>query len=199
MLSEETVAADPITQFNYWYEEAIAQDILFYDAMHLSTVSSASAPTGRIVLLRGFDKAGFVFYTNYNSQKGEELASNANAALTFFWPAMKRQIRIEGTVVKTSSEQSDAYFKSRPRGSKLGAVVSPQSEVIDSRAVLEEGYEALVKKYEGVEVPRPDHWGGYCLKPARVEFWQDVPNRLHDRILYERQNDDSWKISRLAP
>ena len=199
MLSEETVSADPITQFNSWYREAIDQEVLFHDAMHLGTVSSEGIPAGRVVLLRGVDENGFVFYTNYNSRKGRELAANSHASLTFFWPEMKRQIRIEGTVAKTSNQQSDTYFQSRPRGSQLGAAASPQSEVIDSRSFLQEGYEELARKYEGAEVPRPAHWGGLCVNPNLIEFWQDVPDRLHDRILYERREGSVWKISRLAP
>jgi pyridoxamine-phosphate oxidase len=199
MLSKETVSADPITQFNSWYREAIDQEVLFHDAMHLGTVSSEGIPAGRVVLLRGIDENGFVFYTNYNSRKGRDLAANPHAALTFFWPEMKRQIRIEGTVAKTSNQQSDTYFQSRPRGSQLGAVASPQSEVIDSRSFLQEGYEELARKYEGAEVPRPAQWGGFCVSPHRIEFWQNVPDRLHDRILYERTEGSVWKISRLAP
>ena len=199
MLSKETVSADPITQFNSWYREAIDQEVLFHDAMHLGTVSSEGIPAGRVVLLRGIDENGFVFYTNYNSRKGRELAANPHASLTFFWPEMKRQIRIEGTVAKTSNQQSDTYFQSRPRGSQLGAVASPQSEVINSRSFLQEGYEELARKYEGAEVPRPAQWGGFCVSPHRIEFWQNVPDRLHDRILYERTEGSVWKISRLAP
>jgi len=198
MLNEDSVSKDPIEQFNSWYQEAIDQEVLFYDAMHLATVASDGRPSGRVVLLRGVDDSGFTFYTNYESRKGKELAENENASLTFFWPAMKRQIRIEGTVTKTSTETSDAYFQSRPRGSRLGAAASPQSEVIDSRAILEDGYAELEKKYEGEEVPRPEQWGGFVVNPYRIEFWQDVPDRLHDRILYERI-DGAWKISRLAP
>ena len=199
MFSKETVSDDPITQFNRWYQEARDLDILFYDAMHLATVSAEGTPSGRIVLLRGVDKSGFTFYTNYNSRKGRELSENIRASLTFFWPAIKRQIRIEGVVSKTSGEQSDTYFQSRPRGSRIGAIVSPQSEIIDSRKILEDGYREIEKKYEGQELSRPGHWGGYCVEPTRIEFWQDVPDRLHDRILYEKQKDASWKISRLAP
>lgn len=199
MFSKKTVDTNPIVQFNTWYQEAIDQEVLFYDAMHLATVSEDGGAGGRIVLLRGVDEAGFVFYTNYNSRKGRELDLNAKASLTFFWPEMKRQIRISGTVTKTSEEQSDTYFQSRPRGSRIGAVVSPQSEVIESRAILEDEFKALEAKYDGAEVPRPEHWGGFCVNPYRIEFWQDVPDRLHDRILYVLQKSGDWKISRLAP
>ena len=163
MLNEDTVSADPFAQFHTWYQEAIDQGVLFHDAMHLGTVSSEGSPAGRVVLLRGIDENGFVFYTNYNSRKGRELAANSHASLTFFWPEMKRQIRIEGTVAKTSNQQSDTYFQSRPRGSQLGAAASPQSEVIDSRSFLQEGYEELARKYEGAEVPRPAHWAACVL------------------------------------
>ena len=199
MLSETTVAKDPITQFNDWYKEAIDLKVLFYDAMHLATISSKGTPSGRIVLLRGVNDEGFTFFTNYESRKGKELAENPHASLTFFWTEMKRQIRIEGSVTKTTAEVSDKYFNSRPRGSRLGAIASPQSEIITSRSVLEEQYEAAEKEFEGEDPKRPDHWGGYCLDPVYIEFWQDVPDRLHDRILYEKQEDGSWKISRLAP
>jgi len=198
ILSEESVSKDPIEQFNAWYQEAIDQEVLFYDAMHLATVTLEGGSAGRMVLLRGVDNSGFTFFTNYNSRKGQELAANSAASLTFFWPEMKRQVRIEGTVSKTSAEHSDSYFLSRPRGSRIGAVVSPQSEVITSRAILEEGYAELEKKYEGKDVPRPEHWGGFTLEPRRIEFWQDVPDRLHDRILYQMK-DGNWIISRLAP
>jgi len=199
MLSRQNVLANPISQFKTWYQAAIEQEVLFQDAMHLGTVSSDGMPAGRIVLLRGVDENGFVFYTNYHSRKGHELADNPHASLTFFWPEMKRQIRIEGAVARTSELQSDNYFKSRPRGSQLGAAASPQSEVIDSRSFLQEGYEELVRKYEGDDVPRPAHWGGFCVNPQRIEFWQDVPDRLHDRMLYERTEAGIWEISRLAP
>ena len=199
MLSKENISANPISQFNTWYQAAIDQKVLFHDAMHLGTVSSDGRPAGRIVLIRGVDENGFVFYTNYNSRKGRELADNPHASLTFFWPEMKRQVRVEGRVAKTSEQQSDNYFQSRPRGSQLGAAASPQSEVIDSRSFLQEGYEELASKYEGDEVPRPVHWGGFCVNPQRIEFWQDVPDRLHDRILYERTEGGIWEISRLAP
>ncbi|MBL4733778.1 MAG: pyridoxamine 5'-phosphate oxidase [Flavobacteriales bacterium] len=199
MLSEENVSNDPILQFKTWYQEAIDQGVLFFDAMHLATVSADGKPSGRIVLLRGVDESGFTFYTNYKSRKGQDLGENCNGSLTFFWPAMKRQIRIEGTVTKASTKASDTYFQSRPRGSRISAIVSPQSETIESRLILEEGFQATEKKFEGQDLPRPEHWGGYCLNPSRIEFWQDVPDRLHDRILYEKEGDSSWKISRLAP
>jgi pyridoxamine 5'-phosphate oxidase len=199
MLSEENMSANPMIQFSTWYQAAIDQEVLFHDAMHLGTVSSDGIPAGRIVLLRDVNENGFVFYTNYQSRKGQELADNPHASLTFFWPEMKRQVRVEGRVAKTSEQQSDNYFQSRPRGSQLGAAASPQSEVIDSRSFLQEGYEELASKYEGDEVPRPVHWGGFCVNPQRIEFWQDVPDRLHDRILYERTEGGIWEISRLAP
>jgi pyridoxamine 5'-phosphate oxidase len=195
-LDEKDVHGNPLTQFSKWFHEAVDAKVNEPNAMAVSTVSTEGKPSSRIVLLRNFDENGFVFYTNYTSRKGEEISGNPNAALLFFWPELERQVRIEGMLVKQSAAESDDYFNSRPRTSRLGAWTSAQSKVIESRNVLDEEYMKLEKKYPG-EVPRPDYWGGYILKPASFEFWQGRPSRLHDRILYEL--GEGWKISRLAP
>lgn len=197
-LDEKDVDKHPVTQFSKWFREAVDAKVNEPNAMTVSTVSPAGKPSSRILLLRNFDENGFVFYTNYKSRKGEEIAENPNAALLFFWPELERQVRIEGVLVKQTPEESDLYFNSRPRTSKLGAWTSSQSKVISSRKVLDEEYEKLSAKYPDEHVPRPDYWGGYILKPEAVEFWQGRPSRLHDRILYTLENG-SWKIERLAP
>ena len=199
VLDESTVKNNPIEQFKDWFQDAIDAKLPYHDAMNLSTVSDDGKPSGRIVLLRGVDESGFVFYTNYHSRKAGQLAGNPNAALTFFWLGLERQVRIEGSVVKTSAEQSDKYFASRPRGSQIGAAASPQSMVLESREELEKRVGELYTEFEGKDVPRPQHWGGYCLKPVRIEFWNNVPDRLHDRLLFTLQEDNSWKLERLAP
>ncbi|MCW3101723.1 MAG: Pyridoxamine 5-phosphate oxidase [Bacteroidetes bacterium] len=196
-LDEKDVHKNPVTQFSKWFREAVDAKVNEPNAMSLSTVSAEGKPSSRIVLLRNFDESGFVFYTNYTSRKGEEIMANPNAALLFFWPELERQVRIEGVLKKQTEADSDLYFNSRPRGSRLGAWTSTQSKVIANRTVLDEEYAKLDKKYRG-EVPRPPHWGGYVLAPRSIEFWQGRPSRLHDRILYTLENDD-WKIERLAP
>lgn len=197
-LLEENVLENPFKQFGKWFEEALNAQILEPNAMHLSTIS-AGKPHGRIVLLKGFDEAGFSFYTNYLSNKGQEIAETAFASLTFFWGDLERQIRIEGSIEQVSGEESDEYFHSRPRGSQIGAWVSNQSTVIDGRAVLEERLESLENDFKDSEIiPRPAHWGGYRVVPDRIEFWQGRPNRLHDRLLFTKLGDD-WKIERLSP
>ena len=199
ILNEDTVNSNPIEQFKAWFQDAIDAKLPYHDAMNLSTVSDDGKPSGRVVLLRGVDENGFVFYTNYHSRKAGQLAGNPNAALTFFWLGLERQVRIEGAVTKTSSEQSDEYFASRARGSQLGAAASPQSMVLENREVLEKRVGELETEFDGKKVPRPEHWGGYCLKPIRIEFWNNVPDRLHDRLLFTLQEDRSWKMVRLAP
>ena len=179
-LNEEDVAATAIQQFSRWWEEAVTSQIDEVNAMTLATATPDGIPSARIVLLKSFDEAGFTFFTNYNSAKGKMLEDNAKAALVFFWKELERQIRIEGNVSKLNSEDSDAYFNSRPVGSRIGAWASPQSQVIPSRHVLEHNVEKYVEQFkEGI--PRPPHWGGYVVKPAKVEFWQGRSNRLHDR------------------
>ena len=198
-LSEKNIDKNPFRQFEIWLNNALERKVNEPDAMNLSTVDENGRPASRIVLLRGFDKKGFVFYTNYLSRKGTELMSNPYAALTFFWAELEKQVRIEGKVIKVSKGMSDAYFRSRPRESQIGAWASRQSEVLKSRDELEKMVENLTLKYIGKSVPRPRHWGGYCLIPDKIEFWQGRPNRLHDRILYEITKGNKWKISRLSP
>lgn len=194
---------DPIEQFKKWFHEAVKSEILEPNAMTLATATPNGKPSARVVLLKGIENQGFVFYTNYNSKKGEEMAANPHAALCFSWLELQRQVRIEGTIEKVDAATSDAYFQSRPVGSRIGAWASPQSQVIENRAVIEERESLYKKQYytEGgleVEIPRPAHWGGYVLKPTMIEFWQGRSSRLHDRICYVFENG-AWKIERLAP
>lgn len=197
-LNESDVNANPFAQFTNWWNEAIASSIDEVNAMTLATVSPEGRPSARIVLLKGFDENGFVFFTNYESRKGKEISDNPHAALVFFWKELERQVRIEGGIEKVSSDESDAYYHSRPTGSQIGAWASPQSEVIDNREILEHNYSELQKKFGNQEVPRPGFWGGYVLRPSMIEFWQGRSSRLHDRIEYRLENGN-WKIVRLAP
>lgn len=196
-LNEADIAADPITQFGRWWQEATHSQIDEVNAMTLATASKQGVPSARIVLLKTFDEKGFVFFTNYESDKGLQIAENPHAALVFFWKELERQVRIEGTIVKTSAEDSDTYFNSRPLGSRIGAWASPQSRVISNRELLELNVEHYTSSF-GNEVTRPAHWGGYAVQPLKVEFWQGRSSRLHDRLLYTREQE-SWKIERLAP
>jgi len=198
-LTEETVDRNPIAQFQKWFGDAAATGMHLPEAMTLATATKEGRPTARLVLLKNVDKDGFVFYTNYRSAKAKELDENPFAALVFYWPQLDRQVRIDGAVSRVSARESDEYFQTRPRESQLGALASPQSEIIASRDVLEERFRELERQYEGRPIDRPEHWGGYRLKPARIEFWKSRPGRLHDRILYELQPDGSWSIKRLAP
>ncbi len=198
-LLESQVAEDPITQFTHWFEEALNANVTEPNAMTLSTVSADSKPSSRIVLLKDVAAAGFSFFTNYHSRKGMELLANPHACLLFFWPELQRQVRIEGTVSVLPEVVSTAYFQTRPRGSRIGAVASPQSEPVESRERLDERIRAVEDQYAGQEdIPRPAHWGGYQLCPDRVEFWQGRGSRLHDRLCYQ-QTDAGWEIIRLAP
>jgi pyridoxamine 5'-phosphate oxidase len=189
----------PFKQFELWFNQALAADLLEPNAMTLATVTAEGKPDARIVLLKGFDAQGFVFYTNYRSQKGQELAANPHAALVFLWGDLERQVRVVGRVEKATDLEADTYFQSRPLGSRLGAWASTQSEVIPSREVLEARMIALEKEYQGREIPRPDHWGGFRVVPTEMEFWQGRPSRLHDRLRYRLQENGVWVIDRLAP
>jgi pyridoxamine 5'-phosphate oxidase len=199
-LTKTSVDPNPIRQFQVWIDEARANGVSDQDAisMTLATATKAGEPDARIVLLKSFDESGFVFYTNYQSRKANELSENPRACLLFYWPQVWRQVRIEGAVEKISDEESDAYFQSRPLGSKLGAWASNQSEVIDSRETLEARFAELEKQF-GDKAPRPPHWGGYRVKPIAIEFWQGQENRLHDRLRYRLQEDGTWVIERLGP
>ena len=199
-LLETSIPEDPINLFNRWFHEV--EDFGGVDevnAMTVATIGLDGFPKSRVVLLKKFNEEGFVFYTNYNSQKGRAIAANPNVCLSFFWHSMERQVIIKGRAQKTSEIVSDGYFDSRPDGSKLGAIVSNQSEVIPSRSFLENNLKELERKFEGKEIPRPDFWGGFLVVPHEVEFWQGRPNRLHDRIQYVLQEDYSWSINILSP
>ncbi|MFM8634941.1 MAG: pyridoxamine 5'-phosphate oxidase [Planctomycetia bacterium] len=199
-LDEASVDRDPIGQFAAWYDAARAAGVAEPEAMTLSTATRDGQPSARIVLLRSFDARGFCFFTNYDSRKGRELDANPRAALTFHWTELERQIRIEGRVEKTSAAESDAYFQSRPRGSRIGAWSSPQSEVLPDRQALEDLFARFHAEHpDDTAIPRPDHWGGYRLVPERIEFWQGRPSRLHDRLRFRRGADGGWAIERLAP
>lgn len=198
-LQEADAAGDPIEQFGRWWKEAENSKIDEINAMTLATATAAGVPTARIVLLKGFDKNGFVFFTNYNSQKGQDIAENPLASLVFFWKELERQVRIDGTIEKISAEESEEYFQSRPAGSRIGAWASPQSTVITDRKVIEDNVQKLEEKFKNGPIPRPAHWGGYIVKPTAIEFWQGRSNRLHDRLKYSLVADAIWKIERLAP
>ena len=196
-LDEKDVDRDPMKQFGVWMVEAIHAQVPEPTAMTLATVDGDGHPSARIVLLKGVDPKGFVFYTNYESRKGRELSTNPAAAITFLWKELERQVRIEGRIEKVSAEESNAYYETRPLGSRIGAWASPQSEAIESRDWLETRWSHFTDKF-GEKPPRPPHWGGYRLLPEYVEFWQGRMSRLHDRIVY-RRHDNGWEIARLAP
>jgi pyridoxamine 5'-phosphate oxidase len=197
-LLQQDVDQNPIQQFKRWFTDALNAQLYEPNVMTLATADPYGKPSARIVLLKGFDEHGFNFYTNYDSKKGQDLKENPQAALVFFWAELERQVRIEGMVSKLDPQISTDYFHSRPKGSQIGATVSPQSRVIESRESLEQHVIELKKQYEDLEVPRPEHWGGYLVEPQRIEFWQGRPSRLHDRICYDLV-DGVWIISRLAP
>jgi pyridoxamine 5'-phosphate oxidase len=221
-LRRSDLQPDPLAQFRKWFDQAsgarasgrlrkffvrLYKSLLMasgaeqvdVNAMTLATVDKEGRPSARVVLLKGVDERGFIFYTNYRSRKGQDLAGNPQAALVFYWPDLERQVCVAGEVSQLPPAESDLYFKSRPRGSRIGAWASNQSEVVADRAVLEKKWEEFETKYPGPEVPRPAHWGGYVLVPSRVDFWQGRPNRLHDRFRYTRRPDKSWNIERLCP
>jgi pyridoxamine 5'-phosphate oxidase len=197
-LDEASVGADPFTEFARWFEEAVKAEVQEPNAMTLATASPEGTPSARIVLLKGFDERGFVFFTDYRSQKGTELDQNPRAALVFYWSELERQIRITGKASVTTREESEAYFRTRPRGSRISAWVSHQSQVIDTRKQLEDRVPELDRRYPGDDVPLPSYWGGFRLNPDAVEFWQGRTSRLHDRIRYTRMGD-RWRIERLSP
>lgn len=198
-LMEQDVQANPFDQFKLWWEEAIHSNIDEVNAMTLATSNSKGKPSARIVLLKDFTEQGFTFFTNYESKKGKDLNDNGHAAIVFFWAALERQVRIEGTVLKVNKQVSNNYFKSRPKASQIAALASPQSKVIANRKWLDEKERELTLKYVKNEVPYPVYWGGYIVKPTMIEFWQGRPSRLHDRIQYTLQKNKAWKIERLAP
>lgn len=198
-LIESNADPDPIKQFAKWYADASDAGLKLPNSMTLATASRDGKPSARVVLLKGFDEQGFVFYTNYESQKGRELDENPYAALVFYWSEFDRQVRITGTVTKTTREDSESYFKTRPVDSQLGAWASSQSRVINSREVLEDKMRELMARYEGGDIPLPPYWGGYCLAPTEIEFWQNRPGRLHDRLRYKLQPGGEWLIERLSP
>lgn len=197
VLLESSLAASPLTQFSLWFDEALNANVIEPNAMTLATADAQGRPSARIVLLKGIDDKGLVFFTNYQSRKGCELDAQPHASLVFFWPQLERQVRIEGTVEKVSAQESDEYYESRPLGSRIGAWVSPQSQPI-SRDELEERIKQLTQSL-GQQPARPPNWGGYRLLPDRMEFWQGRPSRLHDRLAYQLDSQGQWQISRLAP
>jgi len=196
-LAEADVDRDPVRQFERWFADALSANLPLPNAMTLATVGAEGAPSARVVLLKGIERGGFTFYTNYGSRKARELAARAAACLLFMWSPLERQVRIDGTVERVSPEESDAYFASRPLGARLSAWASPQSETVASRAFLEAAMAAARSRY-GDSPPRPPHWGGYRVRPSALEFWQGRADRLHDRLLYTREGD-AWRIVRLAP
>ncbi|MEH2327713.1 pyridoxamine 5'-phosphate oxidase [Nostoc sp.] len=198
-LSELEIDLNPFIQFKKWFDQALAAQLPEPNAMTIATATPDGKPSARMVLLKNFDERGFTFFTNYNSHKGQELAENPQAALVFWWAELERQVRISGYVEKVSETESDQYFHSRPANSRLGAWVSNQSEVIESREVLERRLQEFQSKYENQEIFRPPHWGGLRVIPTEIEFWQGRPSRLHDRLLYTRLDNSSWKIERLSP
>lgn len=198
-LNEADMADNPMEQFARWWDDAIRSEIDEVNAMTLATATLGGLPSARIVLLKGFDERGFVFFTNYHSHKGREMEQNPRASLVFFWKELERQVRIEGMVERIPEKESEEYFQSRPAGSRIGAWASPQSTVIDNRDVIESNVKELEKKFSDGVIPRPEHWGGYVVKPANIEFWQGRSSRLHDRVKYVHQLGNNWHMVRLAP
>lgn len=198
-LHEADMAGDPVTQFGVWFQQAVAAEVPEANAMTLATATPEGRPSARIVLLKGYDDRGFTFHTNYDSRKGAEIEANPYVALVFFWPALERQVRIEGRVERTSEAESDDYFQSRPAGARLGAWASKQSVVIPDRKAMEARLRELEEEYSDGNIPRPSHWGGFRVEPEAVEFWQGRASRLHDRLRYVRSSQGGWTIQRVAP
>ncbi len=198
-LSEHEVASSPIEQFKRWWSDAERSEIIEMNAMTLATTGDDNFADARTVLLKGFDDRGFVFFTNYNSTKGREIGFNPACCLLFFWKELERQVRIKGIATKVAPQESDDYFRTRPEGSKIGAWSSPQSEVVQNKTWLEQAFNHYSEKFKKEKLRRPPHWGGFRVKPVKVEFWQGRPNRMHDRILYTELSSGNWKIERLAP
>jgi pyridoxamine 5'-phosphate oxidase len=198
-LSEKKAAADPYRQFEKWWKQALDAEIDEVNAMTLATASPDGMPSARVVLLKDFNEKGFSFFTNYNSYKGQQLAENPKACLVFYWKELERQVRITGLIEKLPPEANDAYFDTRPADSRLGALTSPQSQVIESREWLDETFKKIKKEWKGKAIKRPLYWGGYIVKPVIIEFWQGRPGRLHDRLQYTLQDNGQWKMERLAP
>ena len=199
ILVESEIDADPIKQFNTWWQDALEAKIPEVNAMTVATASSDGMPSARTILLKGFSEKGFVFFTNYNSYKGQQIAENPKACLVFFWRELERQVRITGLIEKTSAEENDSYFQSRPKASQVSAIASPQSQVIENRQWLDDRYKKLLEQLDQTHIQRPEHWGGFIVKPVIIEFWQGRPGRLHDRIQYTILEDGNWKMERLAP
>ncbi len=197
-LLEAEVSKDPLVQFEAWFQQALEAEVMEANAFTLATVDSNLQPSARIVLLKGISKGGFTFFTNYESKKAQDLEGNSKVAMVFLWPELERQVRVEGIAEKVTSEESDAYYDKRPKGSRLGAWASKQSSVIPDRAILKENMSALESQYEGKEVERPEFWGGYRIVPHKIEFWQGRPSRLHDRLEY-RKIEKEWGMVRLSP
>ena len=198
-LDAQDLDPDPLQQFDVWWNDAVSAHLDEPNAMNLATVNRNGIPSSRIVLLKSKDENGFTFFTNYNSDKATEIFENPNVCLNFFWMDLQRQVKINGKAVKCSGQESDEYFSSRPRGSQIGAWASPQSSVIANRGVLEKKVNEVEIKYEGMEIPRPEHWGGFTVLPVTIEFWQGRQSRLHDRFLYTKMENNAWKIERIAP
>jgi pyridoxamine 5'-phosphate oxidase len=198
-LDERSVDPDPIRQFSRWFDAASFSAMPLPNAVVVATSTKEGTASARVMLLKGFDERGFVFYTNYNSRKSKEIEANPSVALVFYWPDLLRQVRIEGALEKTSPEESERYFRSRPRSSQIGAWASAQSEVVESREELDRKYKEVERRFSGQRIPLPPYWGGYRLKPSRFEFWQNQFARLHDRVVYEKMSDGRWEIRRLAP